>query len=547
MAYSMKLFGSRSTRNHQFEWALLPALALFGCQQSPTAGGDKSPANLHVALNDTLANAALSLRMIPVPPEDGKKLAPLAMGVAVRARPDRTSSLVGLLRVGSRVARSEQIVSREGCSGGWYAIRPIGFVCSEQDVTTDLQHPIARAITVEPDRTKPMPYRYGFLRAIAPNYLRVPSVEEQYKYETRLERHLRNWKKLSATWDQVEPGANDVPLDSNGMAQADEHPQRKVTDGDLKAFPSVDGDRIPWWLSPRRQIPNLSNFKAPEYAVIANRLKRHAGVALVGSFLAGSQTHERRFAITTDARLIPADKIKPYAGSSFHGQDLRKVGLPIAFVRSKEARSWRLENGRLLPDERINWREFVALSGVVNEFRGKRMVKARDGRWLESEDLLVAANPSSLPLWSSKNVHWIDVGIINQVMVLWEGQRPIYATLVSTGRDGLGDPQTTHSTPVGTFRIYQKHITSTMDSDVADEEFELRDVPWVMYFKGGFALHGAYWHNEFGRARSHGCVNLSPIDARLVFQWSSPQVPEHWHSVTTGSEFEDGTLVNIHP
>jgi hypothetical protein len=60
-------------------------------------------------------------------------------------------------------------------------------------------------------------------------------------------------------------------------------------------------------------------------------------------------------------------------------------------------------------------------------------------------------------------------------------------------------------------------------------------------------LHGAYWHDEFGRARSHGCVNLSPIDARFAFQWSSPQVPEHWHSVTTSSEFEEGTLVNIHP
>ena len=260
MAYSMKLFGSRSTRTHRFERAILPALALLGCQQSPTARGDKSPANLHVAINDTPANSVASLRMIPVPPEDGKKLAPLAMGVAVRARPDRNSNLVGLLRVGSRVARSEQIISREGCSGGWYAIRPIGFVCSDQDVTTDLQHPIARAISVEPDRTKPMPYRYGFLRAIAPNYLRVPSVEEQHKFEARLERHLRNWKKLSSTWDQVESGANDVPLDSNGLAREDGHPLTKITDSDIKAFPSLDGDRIPWWLSPRRQIPNLSNF-----------------------------------------------------------------------------------------------------------------------------------------------------------------------------------------------------------------------------------------------------------------------------------------------
>jgi lipoprotein-anchoring transpeptidase ErfK/SrfK len=103
------------------------------------------------------------------------------------------------------------------------------------------------------------------------------------------------------------------------------------------------------------------------------------------------------------------------------------------------------------------------------------------------------------------------------------------------------------STPQGIFRIFQKHVTTTMDSDVADHEFELRDVPWVMYFKGGYALHGAYWHDAFGRPRSHGCVNLAPIDARYVFFWTSPSVPEHWQATYAGDASEPGTLVNIHP
>ena len=86
-----------------------------------------------------------------------------------------------------------------------------------------------------------------------------------------------------------------------------------------------------------------------------------------------------------------------------------------------------------------------------------------------------------------------------------------------------------------------------MDSEVADHEFELRDVPWVMYFKGSYALHGAYWHDDFGRSRSHGCVNLAPIDARFVFLWASPSVPEHWHAAHAGEQTEQGTLINIHP
>ena len=479
-----------------------------------------------------------------MPAADGQKLAPLAMVVSVRSQPNRTSDVIGQLRVGARVSRSDQAVSVRDCPGGWYAIRPVGFVCSGSDATTDLQNPIARAINVEPNRTRPMPYHYGFLRAIAPNYLKVPTKEEQFKYEMRLERHLRNWNKLESSWESADVGANDIALDRDGFAVG-EAPRLGMAPPER--FGGDSDDHIPWWLLPQRQIPNLSNFRAPAYAVIADRVKRHSGVALIGEFTGNEQAQNRRFAITTDARLIPADKIKPSSGSPFHGQDIRGVGLPAAFARSANTRYWLFDKGRVTEGELLQARQFVALTGTVNEFRGRRMLQTRDGRWLDSAELWVAAVPGALPAWASKNVHWIDVGIINQVMILWEGQRPVYVTLVSTGRDGLGDPRVTRSTPQGTFRIYQKHVTTTMDSNVAEEEFELRDVPWVMYFKGGYALHGAYWHDEFGRARSHGCVNLAPVDARFVFQWVNPQVPEHWHSVIAGNSFEEGTIVNIHP
>ena len=544
MATHMTCFGVRGLPNVLKILLVATGFTQVGCQRKAIAPGHQLPANIHVASDAELFRVAGDTVLVPVPAEDGKKLAPLALAVTVHVRPARTSETVGFLRVGARVARSEQPVSHHDCSGGWFAIRPVGFVCADQDATIDLQHPIARALNVEPNRSKPMPYQYGFLRAIAPNYLKVPTKEEQLKYEMRLERHLRNWKKLGSRWDSLEAGANDVELDANGLAVG----QTPKTGNNLIQVNSwpVSDDRVPWWLVPRRQIPNLSTFRAPEHAVIADRVKRHAGVALIGSFFAGASAQDRRFAITTDARLIPADKIKPNSGSAFHGYDVRGLGLPVAFVRATHGYYWRYEDGRLSRDQPLDYRQFVTLSGAVSEFRGRRMVKTRDERWLDSDDLWVAANPSVLPTWASNSTRWIDVGIINQVMVLWEGKRPVYATLVSTGRDGVGDPQTTRSTPVGTFRIYQKHVTTTMDSTVADEEFELRDVPWVMYFRGGYALHGAYWHDEFGHARSHGCVNLSPIDARYVFHWSSPQVPEHWHSVTVGSLLDDGTIVNIH-
>ena len=483
---------------------------------------------------------------IPVPAADGPKLAPISFITPVYPKPDKQSEPTGYLRVGARVARSREPVSKRDCPDGWYAIRPVGFVCVGPDATTKLDHPVAKAIQVEPNLSWPMPYRYAFVRAIAPNYLRVPTKAEQFQYEMRLERHLRNWKKLRDKWDALDVGANDVPLDKQGygIGAIPDH----ATAMDQSVRYGGDGhDEVPWWLQGERRIPNLSSFRAPPYAVIADRVKRHAGVALIGTFVAGEEAQGRRFAISTDGRLLPADKLKADSGSPFHGMPIADVGLPVAFARKAGAIWWDLKEGKLERGERLGWREFIPLTGTVKKLHGVRMVEARNGRWLRSSDLKVATKPRALPSWARKGVRWIDISIVSQTMVLWEGDRPVYATLVSTGRGGLGEPGKTLSTPQGTFRVYQKHVTTTMDSDVADHEFELRDVPWVMYFKGGYALHGAYWHDDFGRVRSHGCVNVAPIDARITFGWASPEVPKHWHAAYAGDTYGQGTIVNIHP
>lgn len=483
---------------------------------------------------------------IPVPPADGPKLAPLRLAVPVRAKPEPDAAIIGVLRVGARVARSNEPVTLRDCPGGFYAVRPRGFVCAGRDATTNLDHPVARAIQVEPDRSKPMPYKYGFVRSTAPNYLRIPTKDEQFKYEMHLERHLRNWKKLRHKWDALDVGANDVPLDERGIAIG-KIPEHARPMDESERYGGNGDDRVPWWLQGERRIPNLSNFKAPSYAVIAGRVRRHAGVALIGTFVADEKAQNRRFAITTDARLIPADRLKADSGSPFHGVEIRDIGLPVAFARHPRARFYRLVDGKLEEDEKAGWREFVPLTGTVRYMAGNRMVETRDGRWLRSDQLRTVPKPSSLPSWARKGTRWIDLSLVNQTLTLWEGDVPVYTTLVSTGRDGMGEPGKTLSTPQGTFRVYQKHVTTTMDSDVADHEFELRDVPWVMYFKGGYAIHAAYWHDDFGRPRSHGCVNLSPIDARYVFHFASPEVPEHWQAAYVSEGTEQGTIVHIHP
>lgn len=491
--------------------------------------------------------SARAWERIPIPPKDGPPLAPLALRVKVLAKPEANAEVVGTLRIGARVARSPGPVSQSGCSGGWYAVRPLGFVCSGDEATTDLSHPLARAIQVEPNLTWPMPYRYGFVRSIAPNYLRIPTKAEQLKYEMRLERHLRNWKKFATEWDDVDVGANDVPLDERGLAVG-QIPEHARPLGQSERYGGSGNDQVPWWLSGGRKIPNISAFRAPSFAVIANRIKRHAGVAMIGSFVADESAEGRRFTITTDARIIPADKIKASSGSPFHGTAaVRELGLPVAFTFAENAATYDLSAGAFNRVTTLPRRSFVALNGTVRSVGQTRWVQSREGTWLKSEELRTIAKPSTLPTYATGQTRWIDISLLQQTLVLYEGATPVYATLVSTGKDGLGEPGETLSTPQGMFRIYQKHVTTTMDSDVADSEFELRDVPWVMYFKAGYAIHAAYWHDDFGRARSHGCVNLAPIDARYVFRWTSPEVPDHWHSVSESDAFEAGTRIQIHP
>ncbi len=112
----------------------------------------------------------------------------------------------------------------------------------------------------------------------------------------------------------------------------------------------------------------------------------------------------------------------------------------------------------------------------------------------------------SIPMRRGK---WIEVIIAEQRLIAWEDGRMVMTTLVSTGAQ---------DTPTirGTFRIYRKLGSQRMRGP----GYDLPDVPHVMYFKGGYAMHGTYWHNNFGQPMSHGCVNIPPGKAAWLYDWA---------------------------
>lgn len=486
----------------------------------------------------------------PMPPANGPQLVSTSLATMVYAQPSTESEKLGYLRVGEKVARSVEAVSYEGCEHGWYRVRPVGYVCVGDRASLYLQHPIARALGKLPDLSKPLPYRYAFVRSISPNYLRVPTKQEQEKYEFKLARHLRSYAKLEDQWQALEVGANDVPLNAEGVAIG-EPPSAPPQLSMNERFGGSGQEMVPWWLDGGRKIPHLASYKAPRYAVIAGRVKRFTGVAVIDSFVPGDAAGQRRMAVTADGRLIPVSKLKPNTGSTWHGVAVGKqtgISLPAGFIRHRQGAD---VFGNNTADEqsagKLPFRSLVQLNGKVRNRGEKRQLQRTDGTWINSDDAAIAALPSKLPFFAKGKQKWIEISLNNQVMIAWEGSTPVYITLVSTGKGGLGDPKTTHASPQGTFWIREKHVTTTMDSDDVGNEFELRDVPWVQYFHHGYALHAAYWHDDYGRIRSHGCINMSPIDARWFFFWTTPGLPEGWHGVWQSEATAKGTIVHIHP
>lgn len=511
--------------------------ALTGCRGKDGAGQQG------VVSLSAPANAAPELDPAMEPRPDGPRIGAVEMAAPIYIKPDRRSAKIGYLRAGATAPRGEKPVAYDDCQGGYYRVLPAGYMCAQEDASIDMKHPILRALTRRPDLSKPMPYPYAFVRAIAPNYYRVPTKKEQFQYEMKLKEHLRSYKRLKKKWDAIEVGANDVPLDAQGNAVG-EPPAEPPERSDNELFGGEGEDGIPWFFKGRRQIPNISTWRTKDYAIITNRVARHAGLALIGSF----EAEDRRFAITTDARLVPTSKLKPAMGSPFHGVDMTKGWqLPLAFVHKEGAYRYDTSERSLKKVGPLDRHITVQLTGKSTKIGDNRLVEAKDGTWILDNDVAIAVKPSDLPSWAKGNRKWIDISIFGQTLILYEGNKPVYATAVATGRDGLGDPKTTHSTVRGTFKIREKHVTTTMDAHEVDNKFELRDVPWVQYFEAGYALHAAPWHDEYGKPRSHGCINLSPIDARRVFLWTDPPLPSNWHGVYASESTGEGTLVNIHP
>lgn len=126
----------------------------------------------------------------------------------------------------------------------------------------------------------------------------------------------------------------------------------------------------------------------------------------------------------------------------------------------------------------------------------------------------VTTPPPGAPTGAAK---WIEVDLSHQYIRAWEYKKVVFGQYVSTG-------VAEHPTPVGYFRIFSKLPFDDMTNGPAapaGEFYDLKNVPNVMYFEtGGYAIHGTYWHANFGHVMSHGCVNMLTSGSAWMYNWA---------------------------
>ncbi|MBI4702853.1 MAG: L,D-transpeptidase [Deltaproteobacteria bacterium] len=495
--------------------AALAALPLCACAEPAPPSRPASPPR--VAATAAPAPPAPARSAPAAPDAGGASAAPeLRIYSKVRflwIRPEPGSEAwIGYLSLGDsvRVAGSGPAASKIGTSPesrcrAWYAVEPRGYVCTGADATTDPDDPVVTELRrTAADAESPWPYRYGESLG-TPVYQSIPGEAEQRRAEWDLEAHL---ERVRAAADAQGPTGLPPP-----------------------ALPVLD---------PRARTRQI-------------RIALGSTLAFTREFDHGG----RSWLLTWDRAVVPRDRVRPYPRSSFRGVMLgNEHRLPLAFFRQRPRPQYRRAADGSFATTGASWpaKGWEGLTGeeiVAGERRF--LATAQAGLYCDAADATVARQAERVPEQVRARREgrrtWLDVSIEGGWLVAYEDAKPVFATLVSPGRGGMperGVPAIeTASTPVGEYSINGKFLTATMVSSTV-QTLVHAEVQYTQNFTGPHALHGAYWHDDWGEKKSGGCVNLSPIDAKWLFAWTEPALPPGWHAVRGTHNFGTPTLVSLH-
>lgn len=458
-------------------------------------------------------------------PQPRPKIGSIGRVTWIYPRPSRKSEPIGSVRPGTAVTlRQPEPLQGDGCPR-WYAVEPVGFVCHDAKATLELdKEPFKALASVLPDRSSPFPFGYAWSTG-SPMYGLAPSTQQQARIE-------RGWQPVHKLPRNRKPRSGHEELATDDPVSSLGAPPYFASGLE---FPRMHGQRA-----------GALRWEIPQGAML--------------SFASAFDLQGRTFLLSPDLSVVPADRMRLFRRSTFHGVQLGAgVQLPIAWIRkSPKPRFRRAPDGTLSPTG-DTWpvRTHVALTGhKLQQGRDTYLETRDDGLFIRQSDATVVESPASLPFAVGPDEKWIDVSIDKGTLTLLVGTKAVFSTLASPGIGGAPpasaktDEQLVKGshTPMGIYRVTYKvrETTMTPEKTPFPEKSWIADVPYTLYFRMPFAIHGAYWHEDFGQPKSGGCVNLSPIDARTVFEWAEPPIPDEWTGVSGAPSIGQGTRIYIH-
>jgi hypothetical protein len=443
------------------------------------------------------------------PAPSGPRLTSQGYITFIWRRPKVETLFIGYVRHGQSVAlKSTETVPGVGCPGGFYAIEPHGYVCNDRTVTLKPGERFVAAARATDPGPGPFPYGYALSNG-SPMYNRIPTRDEQLRFE-RTYGPVGKW----------------IPLHKAIAAH-----------GDLATF-----DPIP----AKDPAPTFFLDGKPADTDRMGLIRQTIPLGSMLSYTKVFEAEGRTWLLSVDQTLVPADRMRPFRPSTFRGTKLGgDVKLPLAWMRKTDKPKYRKTASGGVEAAGASWavRSWVGLTGQKLESGGKTYLETVEGDggsgrcYIAAEDATVAEARDKMPFGVDPGRKWIHVSITKGTLIAYEGLTPVYASLMSPGKGGVPqkgrDNVENATTPTGTYNITFKDRAATMSPETGENRsFWIQDVPWTQYFNPPFALHAAFWHERFGEPTSAGCVNVSPIDAQWLFEWSDPKVPDGWQGAT---------------
>jgi len=272
---------------------------------------------------------------------------------------------------------------------------------------------------------------------------------------------------------------------------------------------------------------NLTRIAA-HYGVSVNDIVRTNGIRNPNLIWAGQRlriptengttTEDDSEPVVAAQSLQPVTPHAPGAGTPLDGEvESLAQNEPNSAVSSGETVHV-VRRGEILSRIAARHGTTVAAIARVNGLRNPNFIWAGQRLRIPSGQAITPA-PVSTSTSTISSGKWIEVDLGEQTTMAWEGARLMRRMVVSTGL-----PYT--PTPIGRYRIQRKYPSVPMSGP----GYYLPGVPHSMFFYKGYAIHGTYWHNNFGHPMSHGCVNLTRADAAWLYSWAPVGTPVviHW-------------------